>query len=105
MEYSKDVKALGMTLFELLSEALGLERNYLRDMECAKGHAILCHYYPPCPEPHLTMGTTRHSDPVFLTILLQDNMGGLEVLYRDRWVEVPPLPGAMIVNMGDLLKV
>ncbi|KAI4303999.1 hypothetical protein MLD38_039571 [Melastoma candidum] len=104
MEYSKAVKALGMTLFELLSEGLGLERNYLKDMECGKGHAILCHYYPPCPEPHLTMGTTRHSDPAFLTILLQDNMGGLEVLYRDRWVKVLPLPGALIVNIGDLLQ-
>ncbi|KAI4373908.1 hypothetical protein MLD38_011967 [Melastoma candidum] len=104
MDYSERVKALGITLFELLSEALGLDRDYLRDMECAKGHTILCHYYPSCSEPHMTMGTTRHSDPSFITIVLQDNIGGLEVLYRDRWVGVPPLPGALVVNIGDLLQ-
>lgn len=105
VEYSKRVKALGRTLFELLSEALGLEPDHLASMDCDKGQNVLCHYYPACPEPNLTMGTTRHSDPDFLTILLQDHIGGLEVLYQDRWVEVPPLPGALVVNIGDLLQV
>lgn len=105
MEYSKHVKALGITLFELLSEALGLERDYLKNIDCAKWHSIVFHYYPACPEPHLTMGTTRHSDPSFLTIVLQDNIGGLEVLYKDQWIDVPPMPGALVVNIGDLLQV
>ncbi|KAI4303998.1 hypothetical protein MLD38_039570 [Melastoma candidum] len=104
VEYSKQVKALGRTLFQLLSEALGLEPNHLANMGCDKGQAILCHYYPSCPEPDLTMGTTRHSDPDFLTVLLQDHIGGLEVLYQDKWVEVLPLPGALVVNIGDLLQ-
>lgn len=105
VEYSKRVKALVRTLFELLSEALGLEPDHLASMDCDKGQTVLCHYYPACPEPNLTMGTTRHSDPDFLTILLQDHIGGLEVLYQDRWVKVPPLPGALVVNIGDLLQV
>ncbi|KAI4373909.1 hypothetical protein MLD38_011968 [Melastoma candidum] len=104
MDYSKRVKALGITLLELLSEALGLDRDYLKDLDCAMGHSILCHYYPACPEPHLTMGTIRHSDPSFLTVVLQDDIGGLEVMYRDQWVGVPPLSGALVVNIGDLLQ-
>lgn len=104
MEYSRQVQVLGRVLFGLLSEALGLNTDHLESMDCAKGHSILFHYYPSCPEPELTMGTTRHSDPDFLTILLQDHIGGLQVLSHNGWVDVPPVPGALVVNIGDLLQ-
>ncbi|KAL9687225.1 hypothetical protein QQ045_031623 [Rhodiola kirilowii] len=104
MEYSEQVTKLAVVLFELLSEALGLEPNYLKNIDCAIGHAILCHYYPACPEPELTLGTSKHSDPDFLTILLQDHIGGLQVLYENCWVNVPWVPGALVVNIGDLLQ-
>uniref|UniRef100_A0ACD5UW01 Uncharacterized protein n=1 Tax=Avena sativa TaxID=4498 RepID=A0ACD5UW01_AVESA len=103
-EYSQQVKNLGRTLFDLLSESLGLKPSYLTDIECNQGQIILCHYYPPCPEPQLAIGTSRHSDSGFLTILLQDQIGGLQILHKDRWVDVTPTPGAFIVNIGDLLQ-
>lgn len=95
---------LGSCLFEVLSEALGLGSNHLEEMGCAEGLAVLSHYYPPCPEPELTFGTSKHSDNDFLTVLLQDQIGGLQVLYEDQWVDVPPVPGALVVNVGDLLQ-
>lgn len=95
---------LGTTLFELLSEALGLNPNHLKDMGCAEGLIALCHYYPACPEPELTIGTTKHSDNDFLTVLLQDHIGGLQVLYQDKWIDITPVPGALVVNVGDLLQ-
>lgn len=104
IEYSKQVHKLGVTLFKLLSEALGLTPDHLLDLDFAKGQALLLHYYPACPEPELTLGTTKHSDPDYLTILLQDHIGGLQILHRDRWIDVPPLPGALVVNIGDLLQ-
>ena len=104
-EYAEQVKNLGSTLFELLSEALGLKPSYLTDIECNQGQIILCHYYPPCPQPELAIGTSRHSDSGFLTILLQDEIGGLQILHEDQWVDVTPTPGAFIVNIGDLLQV
>ncbi|GER41583.1 2-oxoglutarate (2OG) and Fe(II)-dependent oxygenase superfamily protein [Striga asiatica] len=88
----------------LLSEALGLDTNYLNNMGCAEGLATLYHYYPACPEPELTLGATKHSDYDFLTVLLQDSIGGLQVLYENRWVDIPPVPGALVVNIGDLLQ-
>jgi isopenicillin N synthase-like dioxygenase len=106
-EYARQVRALGAHLLALLSEALGLPHaGYLqRDAGCLDGPALGCHYYPPCPEPRLTLGTTRHSDPSFLTVLLQDDaVGGLQALVGGGWVDVPPLPGALVVNVGDFLQ-
>ena len=106
VEYSKHVEKLGNTLLELLSEGLGLKPEMLREMECSKGHRLHCHYYPACPEPQLAIGTTKHSDPGFLTILLQNQLvSALQVFYKDSWIDIQPVQGALVINIGDLLQV
>ncbi|KAM3277039.1 hypothetical protein ACQJBY_045063 [Aegilops geniculata] len=109
VEFTREVQRLGGTLFELLSEALGLHPGYLeQDAGCLEGLTVVGHYYPASPQPQLTMGLARHTDPSILTVLLQDTVGGLQVLFRDGkqpvWVDVPAEPGALIVNVGDLLQ-
>ncbi|XP_045793012.1 1-aminocyclopropane-1-carboxylate oxidase homolog 12-like isoform X1 [Trifolium pratense] len=104
IEYSQKIQDLGFTIFELLSRALGLDSSYLKELNCAEGHFIMGHYYPPCPEPELTMGATKHTDYSFMTLLLQDQLGGLQILHDDKWVNVPPVHGALVVNIGDLLQ-
>ena len=105
MEYIKEVSKLGETLFEILSMALGLKPEYLKDMICFNLYLIVCNYYPHYPQPELTLGARRHSDPSFLTILLQDQICGLQVFHENQWIDVNPMSGGLVVNIGDFLQV
>ncbi|XP_066373965.1 gibberellin 2-beta-dioxygenase 5-like [Miscanthus floridulus] len=60
--------------------------------------------YPPCAAPSGAYGLCPHTDSDFLTILHQDGVGGLQLVKAVRWVAVKPNPGALIVNVGDLLQ-
>jgi isopenicillin N synthase-like dioxygenase len=104
LEYGEYVTKFGMKVFELLSEALGLNPNHLKDMDCFEEIKLFGHYYPACPEPELTMGITEHTDSSFLTVLVQDHIPALQILHQDKWIDVPPIPEAFIVNIGDVMQ-
>ncbi|CAI9095908.1 OLC1v1031945C1 [Oldenlandia corymbosa var. corymbosa] len=106
LEYFEKAVNVGYLLLELLSEGLGLSPSYLKDkIGIGEFMMMMCNYYPPCPQPELTYALTRHKDVSFLTVLLQDDSGGaLQALYHNQWVDVTPIPGALVVNIGELLQ-
>ncbi|KAK2636414.1 hypothetical protein Ddye_031206 [Dipteronia dyeriana] len=105
MEWNQNVTNLGEMLMGLLSEGLGLDTERLKDMGFLERRVMAASYYPCCPQPDLTVGIASHTDPGALTILLQDQIGGLQVKYGDQWLDVKPVPGALVINIGDLLQI
>lgn len=105
-EYQKVMAGFGKEVAGLLSEALGVGAGRVESAMGVEGWMMACHYYPPCPEPSRVTGGIEHTDPSLFTVLAQDAVGGLQVRLRDgRWADVPPVPGALLVNIGDVLKV
>ncbi|KAK2749974.1 hypothetical protein FQN55_002692 [Onygenales sp. PD_40] len=121
-EYYDVVGEQGRKLAGLIAEGLGLDRSYF-DAYFARqmAHCRLMHYYappPPPPPPHPeqdpmagsahddNIGAGLHTDWGLITLLLQDSVGGLQVLDpgTDSYIPVPPTPGAYVVNCGDLLS-
>ncbi|CAI0466430.1 unnamed protein product [Linum tenue] len=103
-EFSEEILCFADSLFGLLSEALGLSSNHLKELGCAEGVDVAYNYYPPCPQPELTLGATQHTDTAFIAMLVQDHIGGLQVLHRNHWVDVPPMSQGLVVNIGNLLQ-
>lgn len=106
-EYQRSLTAFGKEMAGLLSEALGVGTERLERAMQVEGWLMACHYYPPCPEPERVVGSLEHTDPSLFTVLAQDGVGGLQVRRDDgeEWVDVVPVTGAFLVNIGDVLKV
>ncbi|KAI3976496.1 hypothetical protein MKX01_008354 [Papaver californicum] len=104
-ELDRYIQRLGETLGEILCEGLGLQRDKLKYMGSLGRRHLAGHYYPYCPEPNRTVGTKCHTDPSMFTVLLQDQTGGLQVKHGEDWVDVKPLDGALVINIGDILQI
>lgn len=93
-------------MLNAISESLGAEPDYIHSVT-GKNMAInsSLHFYSPNFDGSKAMGLNPHKDILTLTVLVQDQTGGLQVLKEDRWVDVKPLPGSLVVNVGESIQV
>lgn len=106
-EYNKELLAVTNKLLELLSEGLGLEgkvlKSHLGGEEIEMEMKI--NMYPPCPQPELALGVEPHTDMSALTLLVPNDVPGLQVWKDGNWVAVDYLPNALFVHVGDQIEV
>ncbi len=104
--YDAAVRPLGHRLLPVFSVAVGERPVFFDRFFDRPSTALRLIHYPPAPAagPEDLFGIHPHTDYGFLTILAQDDVGGLEVQRVDgSWIEVPYLPGTFVLNIGDIL--
>lgn len=80
----------------------------MHSLTCIKSWYNLCSvaYYPPCSMPDRVLGLSPHSDKGSLAILMQEeDVVGLQIKHKGKWVPINPLANAFIVNVGDIIGV
>ncbi|XP_018629874.1 bi-functional coumaroyl CoA and feruloyl CoA ortho-hydroxylase F6H2-2-1-like [Nicotiana tomentosiformis] len=108
LEYMKWAKTVIVKLLEVLLKGLNVKQidEALKSVVMGSLIVNLIHY-PKCPNPELAAGAGRHADVSSITMLLQDDVGGLYVREPkgDGWIHVPPVKGALVINIGDVLQI
>jgi isopenicillin N synthase-like dioxygenase len=95
--------AAAAALMEGVSLALGLGDRYFARHYLQRPTLLFRIFrYPPTPPE--AWGVGEHTDYGLLTLLAQDDAGGLEVRTHAGWRAAPPIPGALICNIGDMLE-
>lgn len=105
-QFAATVSDLAQKLAEILAEKMGHTSTFFKE-NCVPSTCYLrMNRYPPCPiiSPKVS-GLMPHTDSDFLTILHQDQIGGLQLVKDGKWIAVKPNQEALIINIGDLFQV
>jgi isopenicillin N synthase-like dioxygenase len=103
LEYMGALTELGHHLMAGLALSLNLEESYFAERYTGEPLTLFRIFNYPPPFDTTLWGVGEHTDYGLLTILLQDDAGGLEVKSRSRWVPAPPIPDSFVCNIGDML--
>jgi isopenicillin N synthase-like dioxygenase len=104
--YYDAMMGVGIKLLRLFGLGLGVDEEFFPNrFKKPIAQIRLLKYPPPEDLTAVRIGAGEHTDFGWITMILQDEVGGLEVLDRGgTWTEVPHIPGSFVVNVGDLMQ-
>ena len=105
LEYINVLTTLGHHLMRGLSLSLGFEETYFNQHFTNDPLCLFrIFHYPPSKKQQETpeWGVGEHTDYGLLTILKQDNVGGLQIKSKSEWIEAPVVPNSFVCNIGDM---
>jgi isopenicillin N synthase-like dioxygenase len=106
-QYYEAMERLGREMLHAFALALDIPETYFDGWLEAPMTTLGPLHYPP-QEGHITeaqLGAGAHTDYGCLTMLAQDDAGGLQVRGKDgTWIDAPPVPGSFVVNIGDMME-
>jgi isopenicillin N synthase-like dioxygenase len=107
-DYYNEMEALGRELMHAFALALGLEETYFDQFLVTAPMTTLGPLHYPPQTGHITearIGAGAHTDYGCLTMLAQDDAGGLQVRNAaGQWIDAPPVAGSFVVNIGDMME-
>ncbi|EAN77310.1 iron/ascorbate oxidoreductase family protein, putative [Trypanosoma brucei brucei TREU927] len=104
--YFRDMWAFMLVLLRAMARGIGIREDFFDDKFSVPQCELTVKHYPE-PKTHANGNTLRmeHSDYGIITILYQDSTGGLQVRNPDdKLVDVPPIEGSFVVNIGDMME-
>lgn len=109
LDYQRGVRQIGDTLMEAFAVGLGLPSNFFVEKTQKPMATLRLLHYPPQPKQDMStldrIGCGAHTDYGLCTLLLQDEVGGLQVRNSaDEWVNAPYIEGSFVVNIGDMMS-
>ncbi len=106
-EFFKVCATSAARVFRAFAIALSIPETFIADKHRKHNYTLRLLHYPPlsvAPKPG-QIRAGAHSDYGTLTLLFQDDVGGLEVLNTEgQWISAPSVPGAVLINTGDLTE-
>jgi isopenicillin N synthase-like dioxygenase len=103
LEWIDQMTSLGHVLMRAIGAGLGLAPTWF-DEHLTGDPTVLFRIFRYPPTPADGWGVAEHTDYGLLTILAQDDRGGLQVRTPAGWIEVEPTPGVLVCNVGDMLE-
>ncbi|KAK3165188.1 hypothetical protein QOZ80_1AG0030050 [Eleusine coracana subsp. coracana] len=96
---------LGLLIQDILNDCMGLPPGFLKNYNNDRSLDVMValRYLPSTDEGEI--GLSEHEDGSCISFVFQDGVGGLEVLKDGQWIPAEPVPGSIIVNIGDVLRV
>ncbi|XP_040993899.1 gibberellin 2-beta-dioxygenase 6-like [Juglans microcarpa x Juglans regia] len=103
-EYGKHLARLATTIFEAMVMKLNLNLEEVKSNLSESTGYVRIYRYPLHSMANSTWGLDAHTDSSVLSILSQYEVGGLEVLKDNKWLQVKPLSNTLLVNLGDMMQ-
>jgi isopenicillin N synthase-like dioxygenase len=105
LSWQQQLSDLTETLLSAFMQALELPADALQNtIKAGPYQHMKLIRYPGQSANDSKQGVGAHKDPGYLTLVLQAEQSGLEVLTDDGWIKAEPLAGAFVVNIGELLE-
>lgn len=102
-DFMRQAEASSHAIMEGVALSLGLDAQYFRRTYTTQPTMLFRIFHYPASDAASGWGVGEHTDYGLLTLLAQDDIGGLQVRTAGGWIEAPPIPGTVVCNIGDML--